>query len=86
MFSIHSNRGQIAYGHKEFIVDFTSDVSSLPTDCAVGSTAFVIETSQYYMLNNQKMWIKVNLASGSGTGGGDTPPEEEHVIYNGGLI
>ena len=85
MFSILSNRGKVAYGQKQFVVDFVSEVSSLPTKCTPGSIAFVIETSQYYMLNNQRQWIEVNLASGSGTGGGDLP-EADAVIYNGGMV
>jgi hypothetical protein len=86
MFSILSNRGKVAYGQKEFVVDLASEISSLPTKCTPGSTAFVIETSQYYMLNNQRQWVKVNLASGSGTGGGGDLPEDGEVIYNGGVI
>lgn len=84
MFSILRNSGKTAYGQKDYIVDFESDMSSLPTNGQVGSLAFVIEKSQYYMLNHHKQWIKVTLSSG--TGGGNGGDDVEEVIYNGGLI
>ena len=34
------------------------------------------------MLNNKKVWIKVDLGSGSG-GGGTTP---DHITYDGGVV
>lgn len=83
MFSILRNSGKPTYGVKDFIVDFESDVPTLPTDCPVGSVAFVIEKSQYYMLNHAQNWVKVNLNNG-GTGGGSGDVQE--VIYNGGLV
>ena len=85
MFSVLANRKKIAYGQKDFILDFETDITELPTDCEVGSTAFVIESSKTYMLNHQKHWVKVNLSSGSGggTGGGD---DTEEIIYNGGTV
>lgn len=58
----------------EYICDFESDVEKLPTNkivgtqdgnsisnecCAVGSTAFVIETSSVYMLGNDSLWHKI---------------------------
>lgn len=83
MFSVLANRNKIAYGHKDFILDFEADLSDLPTDCEVGSTAFIIENSKTYMLNHQKQWIKVILSSGSGGGTGD---DTEEIIYNGGVV
>lgn len=79
MFSVFKNSGKIIYGQKDFIVDLETDVPALPVDCSVGSLAFVIDTSQYYMLNHSKQWIKVTLQSGGGT-------DIESVIYNGGIV
>lgn len=79
MFSIFSNSEKVRYGQKEFVVDFESDVATLPTNCEPGSKALVIETSQYYMLNHNKQWVKVYLTSGNSG-------EVKEVIYNGGLI
>ena len=88
MYSISANRNRVAYDIKKFIVDLTSDIQTLPTDCSAGSTAFVIEKSSRYMLNNNKQWVKIQSNSGSssggGEGGGDDPDTE--IIYDGGVI
>lgn len=66
--------GRPAYGCKLFYLDFDSDVPSLPTNCAVGSTAYVIQSSTYYVMNSNKEWIKqVGPNIGGGSTGGDTP-------------
>ena len=43
-------------GHREFVCDYESDVADLPTDCAAGSTAFVIENGSARMLNSAGEW------------------------------
>lgn len=86
MYSISANRNQVAHNTKKFIVDFASDVATLPTDCAPGSTAFVIENSSHYMLNNYKQWVKVILNTGGGTSGGGGGDVITDVIYDGGTI
>lgn len=71
MISIYKQDGDITYGVKEFIIDTPSDLVDLPTNktkVRPGSTAFVISTSEKYMLNNQEQWI---LLKGSGGGSGD---------------
>lgn len=89
-----------AYGVKHFVVDESADVKKLDRNVTPGSTAFVIETSETYMLSNKYEWKKVLLSSGggsgsgsgsgTGSGGGQTNPpvedEEEDVIiiYDGG--
>lgn len=82
MYSISRTDG---YGPKKFIVDLESDMSNLPTNVPPGSIAFVIEKSTYYMLNNQKRWVKVNLSTGTGSGGSGDPTFDE-VIYDGGIL
>ena len=89
MYTINSNSGKVSHGIKKFIVDTVDDIFELPiADTAAGSTAFVIENSTYYMLNNQKQWKKVNLGtSGGGSGGGsDTPVLPDEIIYDGGIV
>ena len=84
MFNLVSTNGVPAYGVKEFAVDLESDLQTIDTaDLAPGSVAFIIENSKYFMLNGSKKWIKVTLATGTSSGGGDYPQE---VIYNGGLV
>jgi len=52
--SKQSNRTD--YNLREYILDTTADVASLPTTDAPGSTAFVIETGTALMLNTQGEW------------------------------
>lgn len=40
----------------EFVLDNPEDVSTLPTDVGVGSTAICISTAEVFMLNNSKEW------------------------------
>ena len=69
MYSIYRQDGDISYGVKQFILDNPSDLNSLPSKkCHPGSLAFIISTSEYYMLNNEKEWIYVTLSNG-GSGG-----------------
>lgn len=87
MYSLISSRGIYNIALKEYIVDFETDISGLPTDAPAGSKCFVIENSVTYMLNHQKQWIKVNLPSGGGnSGGGGNAPDSDEVIYEGGVI
>ena len=46
----------------------------------MGTTAFVIETSQRYMLNGSTEWKKINVAIGGGGSGGNDE------IYDGGGV
>lgn len=48
-----------ANNYMEFACDEDSDISKLPTDCAVGSIAFVIEGAKVYMLNNSREWVSL---------------------------
>ena len=59
MYSISSNSGHTAYGTKDFICDTVADIADLPIDITPGSTAFVIEGSLCYMLNNSQTWVEV---------------------------
>lgn len=86
MISRISQNGQIQYGIYDYVLDSESDVKSLPKLGAVkpGSQAFVIETSQYYMLDHAGNWRKVNLAVPESGGGGDEPGSNDH--YDGGEV
>jgi hypothetical protein len=88
MYSLISNRGIYNIALKEYVVDFETDVSEVPTDAPAGSTCFVIDNSTTYMLNHRKQWVKVNLPSGGGSnnGGGGNTPSGEELIYEGGVI
>ena len=48
------------YNYKEYILDKEEDLDEVPiTGCAPGSTCFIIETSDAYMLNSNKEWKKI---------------------------
>lgn len=58
MINISKDNGREQYV-TEYIADTTEDIANLPTYCAVGSTCFVIATSQVYMFNSNKQWIEI---------------------------
>lgn len=49
----------VQYGCIEYVADSESEVDLIPTDCAPGSTIFVIENSNVYMLNTLKQWVLI---------------------------
>lgn len=64
-----SQSGIATYGIQEYAIDTPDDISSLPTDIPMGSTALIISTSEVYMLNGSKKWVKIGGASNSGGSG-----------------
>ena len=42
--------------HREFLVDDETDLASLPTNCAAGSKAHVVNQRVVYILNTQGEW------------------------------
>ena len=93
MISIGANRNRKAYGIKHYNLDTESELSKINVNREVmGTTAFVIETSQRYMLNGSKEWKKINVATnGGGTGGNDFVydgggVENDENIYDGGGV
>ena len=59
MIGIMKDAGKVTYGLKEYAVDTAAEVDLLPTDCAMGSSAFVIETGDVYMLNGSRKWVQI---------------------------
>lgn len=92
MYSLLTNRGIYNEAIKRYVVDEDDDIAKVPTDAPAGSECFVIGSSNTYMLNHKKQWIKVKLSSGgsSGGGGGDNPtpdvPSGSDIVYEGGEI
>lgn len=74
------NSGNTAYGIQRFICDSPDDIPNLDKTASQGSTAFIISTSDTYMINSQGQWIKISASSG---GGGQT---DITYIYDGGTI
>ena len=88
MVSIYANNNKIAYGIQHFILDTPDDLLELNEKKRfVGSTAFIVSTSQYYMLNSEKKWIEVNLFNcDSDNSSGDAGTEDSNDSYDGGDI
>lgn len=58
MTSLLSVNGKTAYGICEYVCDKEEDIETLPK-APMGSTAFVIETGDVYMINSSKEWVKI---------------------------
>ena len=68
-YTISGQAGVTSYGVMEFVVNTEDDVATVPTNCESGSTIFVIETGNVYMLSvNTKIWTPI--------GGSDDDSEE----------
>ena len=78
---IKANKGVYPDNHEEFICDYISDITKLPTiGCVPGSEAFVIENSSTLMLNNAKVWKQITKAtSGSSSSGGGSTVDESKI-------
>ena len=59
MINLLSQSGHTSYGIKEYILDNQNDLDNLPITDKAGSTAFVISTSQVYMLNSKGEWKEI---------------------------
>ena len=88
MYGLTHENGRAVYGLKNFILDTEAEVKNLPTDDMLipGSTAFVISTSNSYMLNNQNSWVKVNLSNNSGGSSNPDPGTDNTYIWDGGDV
>ena len=83
MYTIRANSNRIAYGVKRYTLDTIEDLKQLNISSAYpGSTAFIIENSTRYILNNKRQWIKV----ASSTNGGNSGGGNEDGDYDGGSI
>ena len=50
----------------ELVADTEADIEFLPDHYAAGSTCTIVSTSDVYMLNTQKQWIKQKTGASSG--------------------
>ena len=62
----------------ELVADTEADIEFLPDHYAAGSTCTIVSTSDVYMLNTQKQWIKQKVnAGGSATVQGSLATEAD---------
>lgn len=59
MINLLSQSGHQGYGIKEYVLDTLTDLDNLPVTDKAGSTAFIISTSQIYMINSRGEWKEV---------------------------
>jgi hypothetical protein len=57
MLNIISNSGDKTYGINEYVCDALTDIINLPTNCSMGSKAYVIEGSLTFTKNGKGQWI-----------------------------
>lgn len=86
MFAIRAEHGELKYGVYDLVYDTMDDFNKKTPHSGVqaGSTAFIIDTSKKYMLNNKGKWIEISTGNSSTSGGEDTDYDE--IIYDGGNI
>ena len=54
------------YSSVKFVVDTVAEIKTLPTDIAMGSTAYVIEDGSHHILNGNKEWVEMLDDDGEG--------------------
>lgn len=86
MFTIGANGNNIAYGIKHLILDDKDDLNKLSNTESMGTTCFIIETSEYYMLNGKRKWIKINPNGSTTSGSGNEGDSSDEIIYEGGIV
>ena len=59
MYSLYANDDNISYGIQKFVLDTDSDIINLPVGIKPGSSALIINSSNIYVLNHEKKWIKI---------------------------
>ena len=69
MYSLYANDDNISYGIQRFIVDTEEDIDFLPISTKPGSSALVIDTSSFYILNHSKKWIKLKKENNNSSQG-----------------
>ena len=59
MVNLLSQSGHQGYGIKEYVLDTPADLDNLPVTDKMGSTAFIISTSQIYIINSKGEWKEI---------------------------
>lgn len=59
MYNIIKQNDNISAYVTEFVADSADDIQDLPQNVYLGSACIVTETSDVYMLNNKREWVKL---------------------------
>ena len=57
MIKLVEQNGKNSYGIKEYVIDTKNELYTNIFYCDMGSTAFIIETQEIYILNGQQEWV-----------------------------
>lgn len=60
MYRLYKQNDDVAAYVSEFVADSASDIQNLPTNVYPGSTCLITSTSDVYILNAQKQWVKLS--------------------------
>lgn len=73
---------------KHFLCDEIVDIANIDTTyLPMGSTVYVINVGDTYILNSVKQWKKMTTSSGSSSGGDSSAPNpDDTYIYDGGGV
>lgn len=70
----------VDYNYKEYYLDSKNELTQIDIAyCCPGSIAFIIDTTDVYILNTQKQWILQGTDSGSGGGSGPARLQSKDV-------
>lgn len=62
MINLYSQNGEVEYRIMEYTLDTVADLTDLSKysrSAAPGSSAIIIETSEVYMMNSKREWVKL---------------------------
>ena len=65
-FTVASKNNTVRYNLTQFVCNTENDIAVVPTTVAPGSTLFCIESSNTYMLNTTREWVKISANNGIG--------------------
>lgn len=68
MINLYKQDGETLYGIKEYLLDTVDDLSSLPDNIRIGSSALILSTGDLYILNGEKKWVLFAFESSSSSG------------------
>ena len=79
-FTVASKNDIARYNLTQFVCNTENDITVVPTTVAPGSTLFCIESSNTYMLNTNREWVKISANNAEGGSSEGAIPEEAFTL------
>ena len=79
-FAVASKNNTARYNLTKFVCNTENDIAEVPTTVAPGSTLFCIESSNTYMLNTNREWVKISVNNAEGGSSESAIPEEAFTL------